>query len=52
MGIKLVSTREMPREEWLSWRRKGIGGSDAASILGLNPYRGLGRQNGFVAGKR
>lgn len=39
MGLKLVSTLEMPREEWLKWRRKGIGGSDAASILGINPYR-------------
>lgn len=36
---KLCSTRDMPREEWLSWRRGGIGGSDAAVIVGLNPYR-------------
>lgn len=27
------------REEWLSLRRNGIGGSDAAALLGLNPYR-------------
>ena len=27
------------RETWLSERRKGIGGSDVAAILGLNPYR-------------
>lgn len=27
------------REEWLANRRKGIGGSDAAAILGLNPYK-------------
>lgn len=27
------------RKEWLSERRKGIGGSDAAAILGLNPYK-------------
>lgn len=25
-------------EEWLSERRKGIGGSDASAILGLNPW--------------
>lgn len=25
-------------EEWLAERRNGIGGSDAAAILGLNPY--------------
>ena len=27
------------REEWLDSRKKGIGGSDAASILGLNKYK-------------
>lgn len=26
------------REEWLRDRKKGIGGSDAAAIIGLNPY--------------
>jgi putative phage-type endonuclease len=25
--------------EWLAWRRRGIGGSDAAAILGLNKYK-------------
>ena len=34
----LVNTKDMERQEWLEWRRKGIGGSDAAAILGLNPY--------------
>ena len=28
----------MGRLEWLEERKKGIGGSDAAAILGLNPY--------------
>lgn len=28
------------REEWLAWRRLGIGGSDAPILMGLNPYRG------------
>lgn len=37
----LVKTLDMPREEWLSYRRKGIGGSDAATICGLNPYSSL-----------
>lgn len=36
--IRKVSTKEMSREEWLEVRRKSIGGSDAASILGLNQY--------------
>ena len=29
----------MTREEWLSARRTGIGGSDIAAILGLSPWR-------------
>jgi len=28
----------MTRDMWLSERRNGIGGSDAAALLGLNPY--------------
>lgn len=35
----MQSTKTMSREEWLEERRKGIGGSDAAAILGMNPYR-------------
>ncbi|WP_243546176.1 YqaJ viral recombinase family protein [Pseudodesulfovibrio tunisiensis] len=27
------------RAEWLEARKKGIGGSDAASVLGLNPWK-------------
>lgn len=33
-----ADTRKMTRDEWLESRRKGIGGSDASAILGLNPY--------------
>jgi len=29
---------EKSREKWLEERKAGIGGSDAATILGLNPY--------------
>lgn len=36
--------KEIPyssKEEWLALRKKlGIGGSDAASVVGLNPYKG------------
>ena len=35
---KLVSTLNMSREEWLSYRKLGIGGSDAGAVAGLNPY--------------
>lgn len=36
--IKKVSTKDMSREDWLAARQKSIGGSDAASILGLSQY--------------
>lgn len=35
----LVDTATLTEDEWLAWRRKGIGGSDVASALGLSPYR-------------
>lgn len=37
--IRKISTKDMSREEWLSYRNKSIGGSDAGAILGLNPYK-------------
>lgn len=36
--ITKVSTKDMPRSEWLERRRKTIGGSDAAAVLGLTKY--------------
>lgn len=36
---KLVSTRNLANEEWLKYRKQGIGGSDAGAVCGLNPYR-------------
>lgn len=38
MSITKLSTLDMIREEWLDLRRRGIGGSDAATVVGLNPY--------------
>ncbi len=35
----LAKTLDMPRDVWLAMRRKGIGGSDAAAIMGLNPWK-------------
>lgn len=29
----------MNREEWLELRKKGIGASDASSVVGVNPYK-------------
>lgn len=34
----LVDTADLPEDEWLEWRRRGIGGSDAAAILGVSPF--------------
>ncbi len=36
---KVVYTPDLSREEWLEYRKKGIGGSDAAAIAGLNPWK-------------
>ncbi|MDU6036936.1 MAG: YqaJ viral recombinase family protein [Clostridium butyricum] len=35
----LTNTKGMTNEEWLEWRNKGIGGSDVATICGLNKYK-------------
>ncbi len=37
--MTLTSTLAIDRSEWLELRRKGIGGSDAAAIAGLNPWK-------------
>ena len=34
----LVSTEGLPEKDWLDYRRRGIGGSDAAAILGISPF--------------
>lgn len=38
-AIRLVNTKQLSYEEWLEWRKKGIGGSDAATVSGFNPWR-------------
>ena len=30
---------DMPEEEWLQWRDKGLGGSDAGTVCGVNKYK-------------
>lgn len=37
--LVLVETENLSREEWLAYRRRGIGGSDAAAIFGISPFR-------------
>lgn len=36
----LAETADMSREEWLELRREGLGGSDAAAVVGRDRYRG------------
>jgi putative phage-type endonuclease len=38
-ALRLVTTKAMPRDEWLAVRKGGIGSSDAAASVGLNPYK-------------
>jgi len=38
-ALKLVKTSDLSREDWLTVRKGGIGSSDAASAVGLNPYK-------------
>lgn len=38
-ALRLVSTKSMSREAWLDVRKQGIGASDAAAAVGLNPYQ-------------
>ena len=38
-ALRLVKTKHLPREDWLAVRKRGIGSSDAAAAVGLNPYK-------------
>lgn len=37
-ALRLVETKSLSRDDWLEVRKNGIGGSDAAAAVGLNPY--------------
>lgn len=38
-AIIAASTEHMSYEEWLAYRKKGIGGSDASIVCGMNRYK-------------
>jgi putative phage-type endonuclease len=38
-ALRLVDTRTLDRRQWLEVRQGGIGSSDAAAAVGLNPYK-------------
>ena len=37
--LVLVETADLSEEEWLDYRRRGIGGSDVSAIFGTSPFR-------------
>ena len=39
MAKKLINTKEISHEEWLTLRKKSIGGSDAGALVDMNPYQ-------------
>jgi putative phage-type endonuclease len=39
LALRLVKTNDLSRDQWLSVRKQGIGSSDAAAAVGLNPYK-------------
>lgn len=38
-ALKLVKTQDLDRDQWLQVRLRGIGSSDAAAAVGLNPFQ-------------
>jgi len=38
-ALRLINTLNLDRDQWLAVRKAGIGGSDAAAAVGLNPYK-------------
>src|SRR5690606_6883149 len=38
MAVRLASTRDLARSEWLRIRSRGIGGSEIAAIAGVSPW--------------
>ena len=41
---KVVDISNLSREDWLEYRKKGIGGSDVAAIMGISPFATMGCQ--------
>ena len=34
-----METKDLSREEWLKWRKNGIGGSDVSALLGISKWK-------------
>ena len=39
VNMEKIRTAGMSRDAWLVARRHSLGGSDAAAVMGLNPYK-------------
>ena len=39
MARKLINTKEISHEQWLTLRKNSIGGSDAGALMDMNPYQ-------------
>ena len=37
--LVLTGTESLSRDQWLEYRRLGIGGSDVAALMGISPFR-------------
>ena len=37
-AIKVATIKDLSHDQWLELRRSGLGGSDASTVMGLNPY--------------
>jgi putative phage-type endonuclease len=40
-ALRLISTTNLSYDSWLTVRKQGIGSSDAAAAVGLNPYQSM-----------
>lgn len=40
-ALRLISTNNLSYDSWLNVRKQGIGSSDAAAAVGLNPYQSM-----------
>lgn len=38
-ALRLINTKDLAYDHWLDVRKQGIGSSDAATAIGLNPYQ-------------
>jgi len=36
--LVITSTANLPRDEWLAFRKSGIGGSEVAAVFGISPF--------------